>query len=106
MSYCLYRCFDKGNKPIYIGKSLSLYRRICFHKDHSHWFDEVSFISITRYSDHDSLRVAEKSAIRHERPKYNLREMETENQKKLRLIAERAMKRNLAKLAAAKKAKA
>ncbi|MCR4303715.1 MAG: hypothetical protein NUV63_05740 [Gallionella sp.] len=104
--YALYRCLGKNGKPIYIGMSLSIYRRITAHKNSSHWFNEVHSITISRFLNIDSCRLAEKKAIFHERPKYNKQEMEKENQKRLRRNRDQTLKRNLAKLAVAKKRKA
>lgn len=67
----LYRHFDKDGRLLYVGISLSAVHRLIQHKSTSHWFDEISKITIEKV-DKFKIREVEKKAIEKEKPLYNI----------------------------------
>lgn len=69
----LYRHFDKGGTLLYVGISLSAIQRLAQHKDASHWFNEISSVTIEQYETREAALAAERSAIVNENPLHNLK---------------------------------
>ena len=66
----LYRHFNKDSKLLYIGISVSVWKRTSKHK-RSHWFDEVTRIELERYPNRISALKAEAIAVAKEKPLHN-----------------------------------
>lgn len=72
MSCCLYRHFDKSDKLLYVGISMSLAERTSAHKSSSRWFDRVRKITVEHFETRELAVEAERKAIRAEDPKFNI----------------------------------
>lgn len=68
----LYRLMDESHNLLYVGISMSHMRRLMAHKATKDWWHEVSRIDFENYPDRESAREAERRAIAHEGPKYNI----------------------------------
>jgi len=68
----LYRHFDAQGNILYIGISLSAVGRLSQHKDHSHWFKEISKVTIQRFPTREEALKAEQTAVFSENPKCNI----------------------------------
>lgn len=86
----LYRHFDAQGNLLYVGISLSTVGRLSQHKDHSHWFKEISNVTIERFPTRQDALKAEQLAVQSENPKCNINlkkkekelKIETEKRKK------------------------
>jgi hypothetical protein len=56
---------------LYVGISLSAVRRLAGHRSSSHWYDQISKVTIEKLSSREAAELAEKEAIKTEKPKYN-----------------------------------
>lgn len=74
----LYRHFDNNNNLLYVGISLSSVHRLSQHKDHSHWFKEISKVTIQRFLTREEALKAEAQAVFSENPKCNINLKKTE----------------------------
>lgn len=74
----LYRHFDNNDNLLYVGISLSTVSRLSQHKDHSHWFKEISKVTIQRFSTREDALKAEVQAVFSENPKCNINLRKTE----------------------------
>lgn len=72
MAFHLYRHFDADDRLLYVGVSLSTVHRLGQHKDHSHWFEKITKITIERFDSREESLDAETAAIQFERPLYNI----------------------------------
>jgi len=72
MNTQLYRHFDKENKLLYIGISLSTFARLSQHKDHSEWFKKINRVSIEHFETREEAMAAERNAIKFENPMFNI----------------------------------
>jgi excinuclease UvrABC nuclease subunit len=69
----LYRHFDKAGRLLYVGISGSAYIRLTKgHKGRAAWFDEINNITIEKFATREEALQAERSAIRREKPLYNI----------------------------------
>tara|TARA_R110000822_G_scaffold154837_2_gene294619 strand:+ start:17 stop:568 length:552 start_codon:yes stop_codon:yes gene_type:complete len=68
----LYRHFDAQDNLLYVGISLSTVSRLSQHKDHSHWFKEISKVTIQRFPTREEALKAEMLAVFAENPKCNI----------------------------------
>jgi predicted DNA-binding transcriptional regulator AlpA len=68
----LYRAYGDDGELLYVGISLYAFERLCQHRRGSAWFDEVETIRIARYATQREAELAEREAIRTERPRYNI----------------------------------
>lgn len=73
MKTSLYRHFNKNGDLLYVGVSLSALNRLGQHKEHSHWFESISRVTIEHYKTREEALTAEKNAIKNENPKHNIR---------------------------------
>lgn len=69
----LYRHYDNKGILLYVGISLSAVARLCQHRDHSQWFKDISKVTIEKYEDRKTALLAEKEAIRKEKPTWNIK---------------------------------
>ena len=67
----LYRHFDKKDRLLYVGISLSLLQRLSQHKRNSHWFKKISKVVPERFASRELALEAEKKAIAEECPRHN-----------------------------------
>lgn len=72
MSTALYRHWNEAGRLLYVGISSNHFRRVGEHEALSHWFGEVSNITIEHFADRDEAVEAERSAILAERPIFNI----------------------------------
>jgi len=68
----LYRHFDKDGVLLYVGISTNVVLRLSQHSKYSHWFDEITNVTIETYPSRDDALDAETKAIQTENPKYNI----------------------------------
>ena len=68
----LYRHFDEQGNLLYVGVSLSTIQRLAQHKNHSHWFDSISKVTIEQFPSREEALDAEKIAIQKENPLHNV----------------------------------
>jgi predicted GIY-YIG superfamily endonuclease len=68
----LYRHFDSENRLLYVGISLSTASRLSQHSDYSHWFKDITKVTIERYATREEAKQAEKAAIWSEKPQCNI----------------------------------
>lgn len=84
----LYRHFNKEGELLYVGISSSALRRLAEHEEASHWFTQISSVTIEHYPDRKAAMEAEKAAIRAENPRHNV-------QRHVIHISKRAMEKEL-----------
>jgi len=72
MNCDLYRHFNKEGHLLYVGISLSTFHRLSQHKNHSHWFNEITSVTIEKFKSRKEAIEAEKEAITNEDPSHNL----------------------------------
>lgn len=68
----LYRQYDDEGRLLYVGISLSWPVRFKQHVSKSEWFEQVARIEIERFDTRPAALVAEKKAIKSEKPKFNI----------------------------------
>lgn len=72
MSHILYRWFNTDNELLYVGITNNALRR---HKSHSkkEWFqnEKIGIVSHQYFDSRELLELAEREAIKNEKPKYN-----------------------------------
>ena len=73
----LYRHFCAEGRLLYVGISLSAFRRLGQHEKHSHWFDSVTDVTIKHFDTRVEALAAEKAAIKSENPLHNKRHKRT-----------------------------
>lgn len=67
----LYRHFDKDNRLLYVGESISTMGRLAQHRSGSGWYDEITNVTIEKFPTKSAAKEAESIAIRSENPLYN-----------------------------------
>jgi excinuclease UvrABC nuclease subunit len=80
----LYRHFDKNGDLLYVGISLNVFMRLYQHKDSSHWFSEISTVTIEYFETRQDALIAEELAIKKEKPMHNIvfsKQIQNENTK-------------------------
>lgn len=75
----LYRHFDCDGRLLYVGVSLSAIKRTAQHRQRASWFTEITRIEIEWHTSRSAAELAEKRAIKAERPLYNIKHNEAEN---------------------------
>lgn len=68
----LYRHYDTNNELLYVGVSLSAITRLGQHKREQWWFERIARIDIEWYDTKSEALDAERHAIIHGRPLYNI----------------------------------
>jgi excinuclease UvrABC nuclease subunit len=68
----LYRHFDKDNRLLYVGVSLSVTQRLAQHRSHAHWFSQITRVEVEQFLTRQEAIVAERAAIKNERPLFNI----------------------------------
>lgn len=69
--YVVYRHFNCEGDLLYVGMTSNVCARNLQHKNISHWFSQVSKITLDWFSEKKEAKDAEASAICSENPKYN-----------------------------------
>lgn len=72
----LYRFFAEDGDLLYVGVTNNAGNRFDQHRISKPWWDQVATITVTHYEDRETALYWERSAIRHEMPAYNIRELE------------------------------
>jgi hypothetical protein len=72
MSTTLYRAYDQDGTLLYVGIADDWLRRWREHRKTSAWFAEVGSVKVEGYPDRTSALLAERDAIKSERPKFNI----------------------------------
>jgi hypothetical protein len=67
----LYRYWS-GETLLYVGISINAYQRASQHSDNSQWWAEATHVTFEKYPSREDVIIAEKIAIRKERPIYNI----------------------------------
>ncbi len=68
----LYRHYDSSDKLLYVGISVSAVNRLKEHIDSSKWTSDISTVKIESFPDRNSALLAEKLAIKTEKPIWNI----------------------------------
>lgn len=68
----LYRYYDKDNKLLYVGISVSAITRQGQHKDSAVWYPEFTHMTKETFRTRKEALLAEKLAIKQEHPIYNI----------------------------------
>ncbi|CAN5579757.1 hypothetical protein BH10PSE14_BH10PSE14_07020 [soil metagenome] len=68
----LYRFFDASGELLYVGISISAFRRTAEHSRGSPWFDAIAQMTIERFDSRAKALSAERIAILTEKPKHNV----------------------------------
>lgn len=69
----LYRHFDSDGRLLYVGISNDTLRRLCQHKERSHWFEQIARVDIEFFDSRHAALAAESAAIANESPAFNIR---------------------------------
>lgn len=72
-SHSLYRHFDADGKLLYVGVSLSSVKRLMEHRSSSHWFPDISTVTIEKFPSREEVLQAERRAILEENPIHNIK---------------------------------
>jgi len=67
----LYRYFDKNKNLLYVGISTSAIGRMLQHKQYSFWFKSISRMTVENFNSREDAVVAEREAIKKEKPLHN-----------------------------------
>jgi predicted GIY-YIG superfamily endonuclease len=69
----LYRHFNKENELLYVGISLNALNRLGQHKEHAHWFSDITDVRIEHFETRELALKAERDAVVKENPKHNIK---------------------------------
>lgn len=69
--HALYRFFDRTDVLLYVGITMDLPARVGQHRKDKPWWVEVNHITIEHFEDRAEVLLAEREAIRTEKPLYN-----------------------------------
>lgn len=67
----VYRFYDAALQPLYIGITSGNPTRWEAHRKSSDWWSLAKYVAVSFYPTYSEIEVAEKAAIRSERPRYN-----------------------------------
>lgn len=70
--HALYRFYDRSDVLLYVGITVDIPARVKKHRAEKPWWTEVSNISIENFGSRHEVLAAERTAIRTERPLYNI----------------------------------
>jgi predicted GIY-YIG superfamily endonuclease len=71
--FVLYRFFAADERLLYVGMTINPARRFEKHRGDKSWWSEVARIEVAHYPTLEALRVAERQAIKSEKPVHNIR---------------------------------
>jgi excinuclease UvrABC nuclease subunit len=95
----LYRCFGFDGELLYVGVTHSLKSRMFHHLSQAAWFGAVADITAETFRDRQAALVAERAAIRDERPQFNTVSKETARTAIIKLTVNKQYRAILAKAA-------
>lgn len=72
--HVLYRFYDREGALLYVGITSSIRARFKWHAAKQLWWPEVADCRIQFYPDRTTLTMAERVAIRYERPRHNIQD--------------------------------
>lgn len=72
-TFTLYRFFDADDQLLYVGLTVNPGRRMEKHRGTQPWWADVARIEMEQHLDLETLRAAEREAIKAERPLHNIR---------------------------------
>jgi hypothetical protein len=72
MTHVLYRHFDANDRLLYVGRTNSPPRRLREHLKAEHWWADVTSTTYQEFDSLETLKSAERAAIRYEKPKWNI----------------------------------
>ena len=72
MKTAVYRHFGAAGELLYVGVSNDALRRLCQHKDRSHWFEQIARVDVCWLDTRHSALAAEATAIANESPRWNV----------------------------------
>jgi len=67
----VYRFYDADLEPLYIGLTYGGAHRWHQHRKTSAWWPLAEYVAVSFYASYEDIHVAEKAAIRKERPRFN-----------------------------------
>lgn len=70
---CLYRHFDAAGQLLYAGISLCAVGRLAQHRIASDWYAQIARVEVQWFASREEARVAEREAVRVEKPKHNVK---------------------------------
>jgi len=68
----LYRMFDADDALLYVGVSMNVAQRFAAHRSDKQWWGDIARITLSHFATRREVLVAEATAIREERPLYNV----------------------------------
>lgn len=71
--HALYRFYDHFGALLYVGITVNPPQRFRAHQGGKLWWSEVAGIRLEHHHSRDSVIEAERQAITHEKPRYNIR---------------------------------
>ena len=81
----LYRHFDREDRLLYVGVSMSFLHRQVAHRRTKAWFDQIAKITVEHFPSRTEALAAERKAIKSEGPMYNRDHFSLECANKARL---------------------
>ena len=72
MTFCVYTAYDADDRPLYVGFTGNLDRRLAAHRRASAWVAELDRIETVPYATKDEARAAEAQRIADLRPPHNI----------------------------------
>lgn len=73
MSHYVYVCFDADRKPLYVGCTTNVKRRMKEHRAYMPWPQQVALMCVTEFETRDEALEAERERISSLRPTNNSR---------------------------------
>jgi predicted GIY-YIG superfamily endonuclease len=67
----LYRAYGPEGELLYIGISSQWHHRLHQHEKTSDWIEQATNVTIERFADRESVALAEREAVRNEKPIHN-----------------------------------
>jgi excinuclease UvrABC nuclease subunit len=68
----LYRHFGGDGTLLYVGVSISAFRRLAQHRGNAHWFGAIKRIEMQQFATREEALAAEREAIEREQPLFNI----------------------------------
>lgn len=68
----LYRHFGSNSELLYVGISINAFFRLHQHGKGARWVNKITIMTIENFSTREEALAAEETAIREEKPKYNI----------------------------------
>jgi predicted GIY-YIG superfamily endonuclease len=78
--HVLYRMYDAARRLLYVGITMNVPARMADHRGEKPWWSEISTIELQHFTTRKEVELAEKKAIRTERPAFNVMHVLREKQ--------------------------